>query len=346
MKICIDIPGNTTHGLWSPERGESRWAQNWAALLASQGHEVTCIALPGEWGSCPPVPNVSLVQHAYMVREKVFDLYMNACWWLKRDIGGIRARAYVHTHFGFESHLADEGHVRKNHIIAYPFKYSEKNFMCDENPFKYKTFCLPVPVAKEFGKSHFDKTQLTFSQKDVFLDRQSEGWFKCGQAVFEAMKIAQDKYGYLCNFFCGEQLMAGKSKSLSEYGINNLLDSINPKKIYFTMPYNDSQRVLSESKMALPVICAGGSTLDSAIMGVLPLAWAGGLLEERARKYDWVLGEFSTGDDIKKKIEMALSNRSLYDNLLGEFQQELSPYLYDSCLRHFDVLVDWVKKNC
>jgi hypothetical protein len=329
LKICIDLPGNISNGLWSSERGESRWAQNWANLLAINGHDVCCIAHPGEWGSCPPVSGVTLVS-ANRVCE--CDIYMNACWWLGREINDVKAKCYVHLHFGYESHLADSSHIKSNHVIAYPFLRDGRNFLTDRNPFTSKTFCLPVPMAKSFGGSHFNNSE--------------PWWFNCGKSAITAMKEEQDKSGVSCNFFCNEQLRPGSFKSLKEYGISNLLDTIKNKTMYGQMTYDKAKEVLDRSKMTIPIIDVGGSTLDSVILGVLPLAWDGSLFEDPAKKSGWILSHRASESEIRNNISLAMSNNDMYDSLLSSFQKEAQPYLYDNCMTHFGALVDWVKNNC
>ena len=347
MKICIDIPGSVTHGLWSPERGESRWAQNWASFLASLGHEVTCICTPGLWGACPPVPNVTLVQRPDP--NKVYDIFMHAAWWEGRDIFGVKSRVYVHHHYCFEPYMAKESHIQKNHVISCAYVQSIPYFMGEWNPFAHKTFCLPIPIAAEYGKSHFEKNTLTWAAKEIFLDRHAPGntqWYKCGKSVIEAMKEQQVKSGYNCNFLMWDHLNPKSHKAVHEYGVDKIIESINPKQIYGIMPYREVFKFIEESKMSLPVISPGGSMIESIMLGVLPLAWQGSPLDQAAKDSNWILSTGATDADIKRHIDMVLNSRDLYDSILARFQEALAGHLYSSSLKYFNMLVDWMEKNC
>lgn len=347
MKICIDIPGSVTQGLWSPERGESRWAQNWAAFLASQGHEVTCICTPGLWGACPPVPNVTLAQRPDP--NKVYDIFMHAAWWEGRDIFGVKARVYVHHHYCFESYMAKESHIQKNHVISCAYVQSLPYFIGEWNPFRDKTFCLPLPLAKEYGKSHFDKTSLTWAAKEIFLDRYfptATSWYTCGKAVIEAMKEQQVKDGYNCNFLMWDHLDSSAHKAIRDYGIDKLIETINPKQTRGLMPSGEVIKFIDDSKMTFPVISPGGSMIESIMLGVLPLAWQGSPLDKAATECNWILSSGAKPEDIKRHIDMVLHDRALYDKILLKFQEALAGHLYENSAMYFNKLVEWMNKNC
>jgi hypothetical protein len=345
LKICIDIPGNTSNGLWSAERGESRWAQNWASLLASQGHEITCVCTPGLWGECPPIPNVTLVTRPDT--NKMYDVFMHACWWEGRDIFGVKSRVYVHHHYGFSDWLKKESFIGRNHVISYPYLQTGYNFIGDHNPWTSKTFALPIPLASKFGESHFDKKNITFSAKDVFLDRyfpSHTDWFRCGKIVIETMKKLNAEFGYKCHFLMWEQLGSG-NKYVEVYGVDKIIESIPDRMQYPSMPSRRVLDLLDVTKMSFPIISCGGSQIESAMMGILPLTWEGSPFDIPARKYDWILTDKSTEEQIVANIYRSITDRKFNDELLALYQKELEAHLYESSLSYFKRLTDWMEKN-
>ena len=345
MRICIDIPGNTSNGLWSAERGESRWAQNWAMFLASQGHEVTCVCTPGLWGTCPPIPNVTLVTRPDI--NKLYDVFMHACWWEGRDIFGVKARIYVHLHYGFADWLKKESVVGRNHVIAYPYVQSSRNFLGDHNPWSNKTFALPIPLAGSFGASHFDMKHITFSAKDVFLDRYyptHTDWFRCGKIVIDTMRKLNAEFGYTCHFMMWEQLGA-EHKYVAEYGVDKIIQSIPNRMQYYSMPYQQVLDLLGITKMSFPIISCGGSQIESAMMGILPLTWEGSLFDVPARKNNWLLTDRSSEEQIVSNIYKSMTDKKFNDELIALYQKELEPHLYENSIKYFKELTDWMEKN-
>src|SRR3990167_1755709 len=162
MKICIPVAGAINDGMYSPERSESRWAQNWVKFLSEEGgHQIIAVGDPGpiSWGVCPPLKNVELICKKDLNHD--VDLYIDSCWYPTKQIGNIRARGYVMVNWGWEDYKYSQPGIiydllkKPNYALGYTFLQRERE-MTHEREFVGKTFLLPIPLAKEFGKSHFD----------------------------------------------------------------------------------------------------------------------------------------------------------------------------------------------
>ena len=86
--------------------------------------------------------------------------------------------------------------------------------------------------------------------------------------------------------------------------------------------------------------------IESIVMGVLPLAWQGSPLDSAARSIGWMLTSASTEEQIKKHIEMALTDRGFYDSTLALFQKELEGHVYENSEKYFNAIVSWMERNC
>jgi len=341
MKIVIDIPGNTNQGLESPERGESRWAQNWAKFLALEGHQITCVCGPNpSWGDTKPVPNCTLVDWHHDFIE--CEIFMHATWWPGRSIGKLSSKKYVHLHFGWEPQLADSSFIQENHIIAYPFKASAPNFLHKNNPFVNKTFLLPIPLAEKFGKPNFHKKELTYSAKDVFLDRQSKNWYEVGKSTILSMTELAKIHSLKCNFMMYHQLSnQSESKAAYEYDVVNLINNCKHKSTFGLLKLREVYQLLENSKMSFPVIDVGGSAIESVSVGTLPLTWSGGVFSDVAKEANFLLGHHADYQTIYQMVDKALSDEQLYNHLLLEYQLLLSDHLYENSRKYFQQIIDW-----
>ena len=97
----------------------------------------------------------------------------------------------------------------------------------DKSLFKDKTFLLPIPLGREFGKSHFDCDEITYTARDVFLNRQRENnrhWLETGVNVIRAITDVANKYNLKTNFLMAHELR--RSSDLTELAKVPLLMSL------------------------------------------------------------------------------------------------------------------------
>jgi len=345
LRIVFDIPGSIYEGLESPERGESRWAQNWAEFLAKEGHEVICICNPALWGQSAPIPNCTLRPWSDTSHIDC-DVYVNCCWWEGKDIGDITAKTYVHLSYGFEDHLTKESMIGKNHVIAYPYVQSKKNFIHDRNIFQHKTFCLPVPLADSFREGSFDNKTLTFSAKDVFLDRHSpneEHWFTAGHNVLKAIKEVSEKHSLNSIFLMAHELTDNKVKAVENLQLVDLLKSINNAQFFPLIKMDAIYKILDITKVLTPVISPGGSMIEGVMRGIIPLTWSGSLFDDIATRYDFLLSHDASYEAIQGNLDRLVTDREFYGYLVSEYQAALEGHLYYNSRKYFQQLVDFME---
>ena len=146
---AIACPGSWTFGLDSPERGESRWSQNLARMLAMGGWDV--FAFSGgdpTWGGMPEEPNVTLYPQDRIQRwVKGADLYIDSSWWENKE-AVVQAKAYLHLHFSVEDRLQQQDFgFGPDHYLAFPFAEHAEQFYRD-SPHLDRTLYVPAPLSE------------------------------------------------------------------------------------------------------------------------------------------------------------------------------------------------------
>lgn len=343
MKIVIDIPGSVYEGLDSPERGESRWAQNWAKFLANEGHQVICVCNPGLWGKATPIKNVELRPWSNTAPIEC-DIYINSAWWKGKNIGDIRAKTYVHMSYSLEDHARDPSFITRGHVLAYPYELSKSKFICERNPFSYKTFALPIPLAEDFCSSAFDRPALTFSAKDVFLDRHNERerhWYEAGKNILHTIALLAEKYDLPCIFLMAHELLSDKGPSATAvrtYGIREIIDQVKSKALYPLITSSEVASLLKKTKTLFPVISPGGSMIEGVVDGIVPLTWSGSLFDQPASEEGFLLRHDASYEQILAKTERLITDRDFYNRLLAKYQQILEGHLYKNSRNFFKLL--------
>jgi hypothetical protein len=166
MKILVCVPGSWKHGLDSPERGESRWAQNLARLLGSTGKYKVYAASLGDHtaGVGRSAPGVTLLHHDQVRDHGPYDLYFGAD---NRDPIA-QANSYFHIHWGLDGYLKDPNFPKNNYII-YPHFDLESTFINSANPNRDRTFFLPATFGDRMLPPAFDKMGMLWPTKDPTL---------------------------------------------------------------------------------------------------------------------------------------------------------------------------------
>ncbi|MCK5017785.1 MAG: hypothetical protein KAS32_12040, partial [Candidatus Peribacteraceae bacterium] len=105
LKIFICCPGSWSAGLNSPERGEGRWAQNWAALLGKAGHEITACSA-GTASNRHPTPNITLVGEHEAILDGPYDIYIDPTWWDKK-VPKVESKFYFRCYWSLAPFLRE-----------------------------------------------------------------------------------------------------------------------------------------------------------------------------------------------------------------------------------------------
>lgn len=150
--IAIEVHGTIRHGLWSPERGESRWAQNLAAVLASAGHEVVAFGPiddangTGGWGAMPTMSGVRLLDWSLSSGYEA-DYYIDTAWYSGKDEKAKhlpRARWVLRGYFGRGlGGVADETWPAHHRLIV-PYAHNLGQWQdCKNGPGMFLPYVMP-----------------------------------------------------------------------------------------------------------------------------------------------------------------------------------------------------------
>ena len=156
MKILIMCPGSWTHRLNSPERGDGRWAQNYAQMLALAGHDVFAASGRGNLQPGQTHYGAKLVNQDTCGMYGPFDLYIDAAWWDKKQPKA-QAKKYIALKWSLENYLRNDPFPDDFHL-AYPYP-SHHHFFSRFHSAS-KTFALPTMFGTELSKPNWDALKI------------------------------------------------------------------------------------------------------------------------------------------------------------------------------------------
>ena len=151
-------PGSFSHKLNSPERGEGRWAQNYARMLAQAGHEVYA-ASGGLGRQTDEHFGVKLIDQTNTSVCGPYDLYIDAAWWTGKKPAS-KARKYIALKWAPENYLYDP--FEEDFYIAYPYSSHHFNFSRNNFPNRDKAFALPTMFGDNFPSKSINKSMRNF----------------------------------------------------------------------------------------------------------------------------------------------------------------------------------------
>ena len=187
MRMHIHCPGSMTDGLDSPSRGEGRWTQNLARILARAGHEivVTSGGIP-VWGDTAPVENVILLPEALpsetLEKYGPFDLSMDSARWEAKPYA-VKATKHLNLKWSIEGYTREKL-LPENEFMCYPLNMRSESFFREDCVNKDKTFFLPLPLGERMHEPAFDKHGLLWTCKDIDrVERMRETAFMVAEKV-------------------------------------------------------------------------------------------------------------------------------------------------------------------
>jgi hypothetical protein len=336
MRIHIHCPGSITDGLDSPSRGESRWTQNLARILAKEGHDIH-VSGGGKptWGSSSPVKNVTLIPEGFLAENKdafgFFDINMDSAWW-KDKAPVVNAGKHLILKWSMEDYTARE-RLPDNQYLCYPLDKDSVQFYEDRCVNQDKTFFLPLPFGDTFHKPNFDKKGLLWTSKDI--ERASD-------MRSNAKKVAHEVL---------PGILGGDSSLFMVWLMFNLLKGsgidINCRKdkdivVNGLLPYHKLKEVLEQCKLVV-AINIPGSVLDAAFLGVPTLEWEeGGFYNHVGRKHGVLIEQGASTERIKEVISLFLEDEELYNNYVKDMQNELKNNLNSVSIKYFNEMVSTI----
>lgn len=293
MIVAIELHGSITHGLWSPERGESRWAQNLAAILAEAGNEVIGFGpMTGDgWGTCPRIPNVTLVDWS-VERDIRCDVFFDSAHWAGKPI---RPQAR-HVLLGYFGHAPiDLGSRAPNWHLVYPYRHCPHEDGSQYLPYvmlgtdfwgKYTSFYENrIPV----------RDGILWGNKDPYGVGADPGR-KNGVLYANELLSTLENLKSLCYsgaehkiYFLGVHRMdASWSQAAGASNARERAEGIGAG--YGELPYGQVLQLMHTSKICVNLPIWGSLPLEAALNGCCPLAWEGvPILTDAVRHLDLVI---------------------------------------------------------
>ncbi len=363
MRFAIYV-GAMENGFDASGGGEVRYAFNVAQALAKHGHTVDCVGSAAtyntypQWGTCPPVKNINLVNDFQIDRSIEYVAYLNAPWFNRDfDRGTKQARATflpctdedvnakVHVHFMFswnkdiESKTGDCW-VSHNHIIARP--YDMPGYETDKAPLRL----IPSPVFDEYVPLNPEtRKSLVWACKSVFTDDwgKDEIFHPEGVTLLKAISYVSNKLGVDCHFISSGTFDSARGK---RFGVPEIVAGMQNKTMYDGMIPNSELNVLLLNSRVVPILpCYSGSFLDAFPRGAIPAFYsnAGGSLSEFPKFFPDSLGVFELGmsvEDMSNVLERIFTDDDYYTSLINDARSTMNVYSFDSCHDHIMKIVE------
>lgn len=328
MKIAILCPGSFTHGLDSPERGESRWAQNMAKLLGKNGHEVVAFSAGNKWGLGDRHPNVEL-RDQNNVDSTHFDIYIDPAWWEGKEIR-VKADRYFRLKWSVEP--SESRRYPENHFLLYPYEISKKKFLVDRNVNRDKTFFLPGPFGDKLHEPRFGNRAILFSTREAYDDRR----LHCAEKTVVAVNsyLAQNPETVTHWLF---------SDLLSKSHLNGEVRK-EPGKDHFyeRLPYNQLMSIVRSSKLNF-TISVQGCVVDCAVAGVPSIIWETEGFDfhiKAAREHGLLIEKDADVPRIEHVLNQLMTNKDLYVAYTETLQHAMRHHTDEAVLQQFNWIME------
>lgn len=330
LKILICCPGSWSSGLNSPERGEGRWAQNWAKMLGAAGHDVTAVSA-GTSSQRNEYPGVTLRGEHETITDGPYDVYIDPTWWDKK-VPKVESRFYFRVHWSLEEHLRKPG-LPENHCIIYPYESTSKfHFLNEHNPYVDRTFHMPVPLRATMAAPAFNREDVLFPTHASPAACPYPDSAKSAVDVIYAYIDAGKEFK--CHWLYGSEV---KSQSYAEAARNH------PKhtEFYSKMPYNSVVSIIERCKLTVQ-LSSCSCAVDSVVAGVPFLAWeTGGYFTESAKELGIRIGSHEeTKERIEEVISILMTDEDLYTEYVLKLQKVLHGHTEDIALTVFNGIVE------
>ena len=315
MKICVMCPGSFTHGLDSPERGESRWSQNYAKMLAKIGHEVYAASMG------LPIPaehyGVRLISELDVATFGPYDIYIDSSWWREKTPKG-KARKYICLKWSVETYMREED-FPDNFYFAYPYPSHHWEFATFRNA--HKSFALPTWFG-EFQKPNWDKEKIFLPGK-IDLNRDYQRFLP---AVGE---------------FLSQHPIEGVSRTFFEQHFSGIINFNRPDSSWHELQsYNKVIESIRRSKLSIPILNPG-CIIEAAMNGVPSIFWEhGGFFNPLGQSLSITIPHDGTPERFTEVAEMLMSNKKKYCEVVRTCQDYFSGHTYEGAMRYWEMMIE------
>ncbi len=320
MKILVRCPGTFTHGLNSPERGEGRWSQNYARMLAQAGHDVYA-ASAGMGHTTALQYGVKLIDQELTAQYGPYDLYFEAAWWEGR-VPSAQAKKYVALKWSPENYLY--GPFADDFYLAYPYSVHHFNFSRNNFPNRDKTFALPTMFGNDFCKPNWDK-----------------------EAVFLPGKIDTNRpykqYTDAIASFLSQHPVEGTSRSFFEGEFAGKLDFNKPGSRWVErMPYDQVLEAMGRSRISLPILNPG-AIIEAAFQGVPSIFWEhGGFFNPLAQMLNMGIEHDAPPERFLEVADLLMNNKKKYHEVTYATQEYFSAHTFAGAMKYFNLMCETI----
>ena len=333
MKIHIHCPGSMQDGLHSPSRGESRWTQNLALMLAKAGHNIVVTAggRPS-WGSTQPIDNVLLVPEG--ISKNVLNSYgpfhisMDSARWKDKE-HALKAERYLNLKWSIEDYTRSE-RLPENEFLCYPLNIGSEGFFKEDCVNRDKTFFLPLPFGEEMCGPNFHKDGLLWTCKDI--DREKVFRDNAFMVAEKVLYPLLEEDGNLFVVWLMRNL-------LKRQGFNAVVRDKKDISVPDLLTYDKLREVLKDCRLVVSINIPG-SVFDAAFMGVPTLEWErGGFFNSIGKKHGVLIEDGATPERVLEVIKSLLENETLYSSYVADIQKEIMCNTNTSSLGYFNRMI-------
>ena len=291
MRICINLPGTIEYGLFSPERGESRWSQNLAYVLASRDWNVWCtsVACPS-WGNkfdktpTNVVKNIkfcTLFEAKEESKKEEFDILFDTSWFhpgMTNFYKDFETKVFIHGHWGGCCYEEPGRFPGPNHYIAYPnLQVATSMTSCS---FKHlgKHLFVPIPLLRERNIGG-DRKGIVWGIREGFFARKGKRLIDRALFLLKFLSEYADSDYVLYIMNSNEMFNAPENdKIIVESGVLNWIKEAKNVVLLDKTPYDEVLDILAKSVLLIRTGDPPGAPLEyeAISQGCLPVIWKGG----------------------------------------------------------------------
>lgn len=314
-------PGSFTHGLDSPERGEGRWSQQYARLLAKAGHDV--YAASGGLGERLVIQDdVKLIDQKRPSEHGPFDLYIDAAWW-KDKVPMADSKIYLALKWAPEDYLRHDSYA-SNFYVGYPYTSHRYNFSGSKFTNESKAFALPTMFCNELLKPNWESNSIFIPGK-IDTNRPYK------------------KYINVISQFLNKHPVEGRSRKFFETEFGNKINfSREGSEWTESTPYNKVIDSLKVSRLSLPILNPG-CIIEAACHGVPSVMWDhGGFFNPLSQQLGINISHDASPERFTEVSEQLMNDKKTYHETVFHMQDCFSSHTFSGAIRHFHLMASTV----
>lgn len=318
MKILVMCPGSFTNGLDSPERGESRWSQNYAKMLAMAGHEVWAASM-GDAGYIQY--GCRLINEPNIHRYGPYDIYMDSSWWRDKYVPPDIAKKYVILKWSLEDYLCED-ELPPDHYIAYPYPTHKHKFDVARNPYKDRTFPLPTMFCKDMKRPN-----------------------KLSNRVFLPGKLDKNrpyqKYIDTIIQYIAKWPITGVASDELEFALRQ--QGQKDIKLWKLIPYDQVMDRMSECRINVPVL-APACTIEATVNGLATIFWQEGEFFPALADNLGLNIKRSDGPEVfAEMFDRLMLDDKHFEETVRISQDYFSCHTYTGALQYFNSFLEYIR---